>query len=106
MSQRRSTRAAVGAVDPVVVGSVATRVGLALLVGSLPIISGTFAGMVADGATLGLALDAAAAALDGPLVGGFTIARLFHVGVLGALVGCWLLGAGLVLDGYFGGRDE
>ncbi|MBX0294802.1 hypothetical protein [Haloarcula nitratireducens] len=106
MSQRRSTHATVGTIDPVAVGSAATRVGLALLVGALPVVAGTFAGMVADAATLGVALDAAAAALDGPLVGGFTTGRLFHVGVLGALVGCWLLGAGLVLDGYFGGRDE
>ncbi|WP_135304401.1 hypothetical protein [Haloarcula amylovorans] len=106
MSQRRSTHATVGAVDPITVGSVATRVGLALLVGTLPIVAGTFAGMIADAATLGVAVDTAATALDGSLVGGFTTGRLFHVGVLGALVGCWLLGAGLVLDGYFGGRDE
>ncbi|GGN97885.1 MULTISPECIES: hypothetical protein [Haloarcula] len=101
MSQRRSTLDAPVDTDPTVVGRRATRAGLALAAATLPLVVGTVAGMLVDAPTLTAGVDAVLAAAGTPLVGGYGRAWLFHVGALGLLAGCWLLGAGLLLDGLF-----
>ncbi|WP_236035531.1 hypothetical protein [Haloarcula rubra] len=101
MSQRRSTFGAATATDPAVVGRRATRAGLVLAAATLPLVVGTGTGLVVDAPTLAAGVDAVLAAANAPLVGGYGRAWLFHVSALGLLAGCWLLGAGLLLDGVF-----
>jgi hypothetical protein len=99
MSQRWRRVGPTGRDTPGVVGTVATRLGLLAVAVTLPVVVGTVAGMVGDAATVGAAFDTVGTVLTGPLAGQSGTAWLFHVAVLGLCSGCWLVGAGLVVDG-------
>ncbi|WP_254271902.1 hypothetical protein [Haloarcula marina] len=101
MSQRRSTVTVGDTLDPAVVGRRATRVGLALVAAALPLVVGTLAGIAADAPTVEAAFTAALGVMDAPVFGQHGTQLLFHVGTLGLLAGCWVLGVGLLLDGLF-----
>jgi len=101
MSQRRPSRH-FDAVDPDAVGRVATQVGVVLVVSSMPLLAWAATGLLADVSTLSAALSVLASASNGPLTVGAGHASLFRAGLYGLLSGCWLLGAGLVIDGLFG----
>jgi len=90
-----------GRFDPAVLGSVLTRLGLGLLVLALPVGAGAGLGLLGEAGSLAVGVRVALAALEGPLLGSSGLPWLFHVAVLALLSGCWLLGAGLVLDGLF-----
>jgi hypothetical protein len=100
MSQRRPSHR-FGALDPGAVGRATTRVGVALVAVSVPLLVWTAAGLLADVSTPSAALATLAAASSGPVVAVSDTASIFRVGLYVLLAGCWLLGAGLVLDGLF-----
>lgn len=81
------------------VGRVATRVGVGLLVAAAPLALATVLAVVLVAPTLGDGLEAVLAAASGPLGTGGGLPWLLHVGVVGVLAGCWILGAGLLLSG-------
>ena len=86
---------------PAFVGAVLVRLGLAALALTLPAVAGTFAGLVATAGSPAAGAALALGAMDGPLLGGAGLRWLFHVSTFAGLCGCWLLGAGLLLDGLF-----
>ena len=90
-----------GRFDPAFVGAVLTRVGLALLALTVPVVVGVFAGLLLTVGSPAAGVAHALQAMDGPLLGGFGPGWLFHVSTLTLLCGCWLLGAGLLLSGLF-----
>jgi len=97
MKHGRAAVLTAGHVDPAVAGAVLTRLGLAVVALTLPAAAGAFAGLLANTGSPA----AAVAAMNGPLLGGGGLPWLFHVAALVLLCGCWLLGAGLLLDGLF-----
>ncbi|MDS0259492.1 hypothetical protein NDI56_08810 [Haloarcula sp. S1CR25-12] len=101
MAHRGSTVRATGRLDPATVGTVLTRVGLALIAVTVPLVAGAAAGLVTEAGSPAVAVAVTTHAMDGPLFAGFGLRWLFHVATLALLSGCWLLGAGLVLDGLF-----
>ena len=90
-----------GRLDPAFAGAVLTRLGLAVVGLALPVAAATFAGLLATASSPAAGTTLALRAIDGPLLGGFGLARLFHLAILGGLCGCWLLGAGLLLSGLY-----
>lgn len=82
---------------PAVAGRLAIRAGIALCVLALPLAVGTFLVLVLSAPSLGAGLDSAAAAVEGPLGTPGGVAWLLHLGVIGLLVGAWLVGAGLLV---------
>jgi len=101
MAQRQSARRYGGPADPVTAAALAERVGLALVAVTLPVALAAFAGLAAESASLSVATTTAAAAMDGPVLTGRGLSMLFHAGALGTLLGCWVLGLGLLLDGLY-----
>ncbi|MDS0220773.1 hypothetical protein NDI54_05325 [Haloarcula sp. S1AR25-5A] len=99
MAQQQPTETYDGPLDIAAVATLAERVGLALVALALPVAVGAFAGMALDAGSLVAAGDAAAAAMSGPLTAGQGLSWLFYVSALGTVLGCWVLGLGLVLDG-------
>jgi len=101
MSQRRPTVGRAVASDISTLGSAAVWLGLVVTLAMTALAVAAGAELLAEAATVEGALSLALVALDEPLVGTYNTARLFHVGVVGLLVGTWVLGAGLVLEGLF-----
>ncbi|WP_336337023.1 hypothetical protein [Haloarcula brevis] len=99
MAQRQPAATVGGPLDPATVARLAERAGLALVAVALPVAVGAFAGMALTAGSLPAATAAAAAAMSGPLTAGQGLSWLFYVGALGTVLGCWVLGLGLVLDG-------
>jgi len=87
--------------DPSDVGALATRAGLALIAMTAPVVVGAAIGVLADASTVEAAVTLVLDAMDTPLVGPGSLSWLLHVSLLGFLGGCWLLGAGLLLEGLF-----
>lgn len=81
------------------VGRLAVRAGAAITLTAAPLALATFLLVLADAPTVAAGLDAAASATTGPIGDGGGIGWLLHAGVLGVLVGTWILGAGLVVSG-------
>lgn len=81
------------------IGRFTTRAGTILTLTAAPLALATFLSILLGTPTLAVGLDAAMSAATGPLVASGGVEWLLHVGVLGLLAGCWLLGAGLVLSG-------
>ncbi|WP_423999676.1 hypothetical protein ACOZ4I_11590 [Haloarcula salina] len=101
MAQRQSTRRYGGPADPITLATLAERAGLALVAVTLPLALAGFAGLALQAASLSAAAASAASAMHGPLLTGRGLSVLFHAGALGTLLGCWLLGLGLLLDGLY-----
>ncbi|MBV0901662.1 hypothetical protein [Haloarcula salina] len=101
MAQRQSTRRYGDPTDPVTAAALAERVGLALVAVTLPLALVAFTGLAMQAASPSAALTTAAAAMQGPVLAGRGLTVLFHAGALGTLLGCWLLGLGLLLDGLY-----
>lgn len=80
------------------VGRLATRAGVVAIVTAAPLSLATSLAILANASTLTAGIDAVVEASSGPLAAGTGVEWLLHVGVFGLLVGCWLLGAGLVLS--------
>lgn len=102
MAQRQSTRRYGGPTDPVTVAALAERAGLALVAVALPLAFAAFAGLAVQAASVATAVATAATAVHGPLLTGGALSMLFHAGTLGTLLGCWISGLGLLLDGLYG----
>ncbi|GCF14918.1 hypothetical protein Harman_28530 [Haloarcula mannanilytica] len=99
MAQRQSNGTYDGPLDIAAVATLVERVGLALVALALPVAVGAFAGIALNAGSLLAGIDAAVAALNGPLTAGRGLSWLFHVSTLATAVGCWFLGLGLLLDG-------
>ncbi|WP_225335011.1 hypothetical protein [Halomicrobium urmianum] len=97
MSRRTGGRRLSG-VRPEQVGTLAVQVGYATVTAALLLAAVTFGVLLARAPTVAAGIDAAVAAGTGPLSGS-GVTWLFHVGVLGVLIGSWLLGLGLIIDG-------
>lgn len=80
-------------------GRLLTRAGTVLALTAAPLAFVTFILVLANAPTITAGIDSAATAANGPIATGGGVDWLFHVGVLGVLAGCWLLGAGLVCSG-------
>ncbi len=101
MAHSGSTVRQAGRLDPAFVGVVLTRLGAYILALTLPVVAGAFAGLFLTAGSPAVGVAHALAAMDGPLLGGFGLAWLFHVATLAGLCGCWVLGAGLLLSGLY-----
>ena len=86
-------------IDAAAVGTALTRLGLSVLALTVPVVAGAFAGLLATAGSPEAGMALALRALDGPLFSGVGLAWLFHVATLVGLCGCWLFGAGLLLEG-------
>jgi len=76
-----------------------TWLGLVVVTLTGPLLAGTAAGLVTAAGSPAAALQVAGRAVAGPLLAGAGLPWAFHVAVLVFACGCWVLGAGLVLDG-------
>ena len=101
MAHSETTERDTGRFDPALVGAVLTRLGLATLALAVPVAAGAFVGVVGTAGSPAAGVALALRAMEGPLLGDGGVAWLFHVATLVALCGCWLLGAGLLLEGLF-----
>lgn len=101
MAYSGSTARPAGRPDPALVGVVLTWLGLWTLALALPVVVGALAGLFATAGSLAAGVALALRAMAGPILGGFGPLWLFHVATLALLCGCWLLGAGLLLEGLF-----
>ena len=99
MAQRQPAPTYGGPLTSAAVAALAERVGLALVAVTLPVAIGAFAGMALSAGSVPAATDAAAAAMSGRLTTGQGLSWLFHISALGTVLGCWVLGLGLLLDG-------
>ena len=84
---------------PGTVGRFLTRAGAVLVVTAIPLTIATFVAILVAAPDVGAGVATALAATTGPLAADGGVDWLLHVGVLAVLVGCWSLGAGLVLSG-------
>jgi hypothetical protein len=80
---------------------VARQAGLVTVVVTLPFVVGTFAGFLASAGSPLAGLEAATRALNAAPTVGTGHAALFQIGTYALLVGCWVAGLGLLLDGLF-----
>jgi len=96
MSQRRSRIGAAGRTRPNRWGQRVTRLGLVVVAATLPVV----AGLLAETGTAAVAPARAGTVLTGSLSGQTGTAWLFHAAALGLFVGCWLVGTGLLVDGF------
>ena len=88
-----------GSASASTVGRVTTRVGAAFVVAAVPLAIAAFYAILLDAPTVAAGVVTAGTAVSGPLATGSGVEWLLHVGVLGTLAGCWVLGAGLILSG-------
>jgi len=101
MSHTCSTAHPTDRLDVAAVGTALTWLGLGVLALTGPVAAGALVGLLATAGSPAAGMGLALRALDGPLLGGSGLPRLFHVATLAALCGCWLFGAGLLLEGLF-----
>lgn len=96
--------AAVGGIDPGRVAGASRRLGVALVWTAAPAVVAILAVALVGGEAAGRPLAWLAAAMATPLVGVTGLGWAFRVTALAGLVGVWLLGFALVVEGYFGGE--
>ena len=101
MAHSGSTVRPAGRLDPATVGAALTWLGLGVVALTVPVVAGAFVGLLVTAGSPAVGMALAMGALDGPLLGGSGLPRLFHAATFAGLCGCWLLGAGLLLEGLF-----
>ncbi|WP_226010616.1 hypothetical protein [Halomicrobium salinisoli] len=98
MARRTGGGRRLSGVRPERFGTLAVQVGYATVMAALLLAVVTFGVLVARAPSFAAGVDAAVAAGTGPLSGS-GVAWLFRAGVLGLLIGSWVLGLGLIVDG-------
>lgn len=101
MAQRQPTHGQPRPASPAHVGAVAQRAGRWVVVATLPLVVGTFAGLLTGAGTPLAGLELATAAMNASPTLATTLPALFQLGTLGLLAGCWAVGFGLLVDGLF-----
>jgi len=86
---------------PAALGRALIRLGAVVVAVTIPPVVGAGTGIAVTADTPAQAAAIMLRAMNGPLVGARGLPWLFHLATLALLCGCWLLGAGLVLDGLF-----